>query len=463
MKSYLSCLVIAPMLFLASCSALKNPLNIDMKPKQEPMYNFTQSSALLGCVGGLIDATNYGGVDVYISTIPDHTTPPIVSGFLTKDAVMMVTTALGRLGTSKVAIIGKNGGVQGRRQVQVLGAFTELNRTVQSVAFSGEAILPGGVDVGGGRDSNVNHIALDLAMSERNRIIPKTPTSVSVHILGSSGDATITYDDGGDFAVVGAIGYSRQEGFHSASRLLIETSVAIMLSNLYELDIKDCLQKNKKLNPVRQKTPYDEPVYSHGGDYSRSHVERASRFIRRGQSREVTSRQRHYQSNNNTAPSPNEVIVKDIGLDSKDGVQNFLSGAGIVLNKPLVGKNLGGGRSLYSWGVDGAFGQLYRAEQVDKGEFSLSVNKYLKNYIANCNDGGVTSSKKQVSFEQNRLVLYELGCAGSGSQGVVDGVVFFEKDNYFNILSHRSAASNKNAWRFNKMILDSMRRGGTSR
>ncbi len=452
-------LSVMPLLVLTSCSILENPLTVDMKPKHEPMYNFTQSSALLGCVGKRIDDAPFGSIDVYISTIPDHTTPPIVSGFLTKDAVMMVTTALGRLNTNKVAIVGKNGGVKGRRQVQILGAFTELNRTVQSSAISSEAILPGGIEIGAGRDSNVNHIALDLAMSERNRIIPNSPTSVSVHILGSNGDVNITYDDGGDFAVVGAVGYSRQEGFHSASRLLIETSVAIMMANFYELDIKNCLQKNKRRDAAVQQTPYDKPVFRgrNGGvanaNYGGASVKRKSHFVPRGNrnSRSLTK----VQDATSEVSLPSKKSTNNFSFGNKNEVKNFLLGAGVPLNKPLIGRELSGGRAMYSWNVDGVAGQLYTVSKVDKSKFSFTVNKYLSDYIANCDDGGVTSSKNEVPFEQNRLVFYELGCTDSGGENVVDGVLFFENDGGLGVLSHRSVA-NKNAWRFNRDIIDVM-------
>ncbi len=476
MNSRFCFLLIAQILFLTSCSSISNPLAIDMKPKQEPMYNFTQSSALLSCVGSRIEKSSFGGVDVFISTIPDHTTPPIVGGFLTKDAVMMVTTALGRLGTNKVAIVGKNGGIKGRRQIQVLGAFTELNRTVQSSAISSDVVLPGNIEIGAGRDSNVNHIALDLAMSERNRIIPGSPTSVSVHILGSGGDATITYDDGGDFAIVGAVGYSRQEGFHSASRLLVETAVAIMMANFHDVDIKDCLQKNKKPNVRRQKTPYDKPVFDHediniapsliSADDVRktlgedTYIKRNSRFSRRksrnsraNYSRNKRAQKQFYKPSaspylENRGESVQKRSNNVFDFSNKGDVKSLLLNAGIPLGGSLMEGRVGDSATIYSWKVDGVVGQLYTTSQPDKNNFSFMVNKYLKDYIANCSDGGVVSSRNDIAFEQNKLVFYELGCSNS-----VDGVFFLENNDSLNIFSHRSIANNKMAWKFNRDII----------
>ena len=65
--------------------------------------------------------------------------------------------------TDKVAVVGKDGARKGRRQVQILGSFTELNRTTGSGALSGDAIFPGGIELSVGTDKNYNHIALDLA------------------------------------------------------------------------------------------------------------------------------------------------------------------------------------------------------------------------------------------------------------------------------------------------------------
>lgn len=244
---------------LSACGHM--PGSHDIKPKQEPVYNFTQSSKVLSCLGNKIDRTSDKPIDVYVSNIPDHTIPSIESGFLTKNAVMMVTTALDRLDTDKVAVIGKNGAMRDRRQVQILGSFTELNRTVQSSALSSEAVFPGGIELEFGTDKNTNHIALDLAMSEYNRIIPKTATSVSIQIRGNSGDATLTYDEGDDFAAIGAIGFTGQEGFHSGQRLLIETSVALMMSKYFNVDIRSCLQSNKREKQSPIDTEYDEPVF----------------------------------------------------------------------------------------------------------------------------------------------------------------------------------------------------------
>ena len=250
----------SPLFFMLSGCA-NTPIDYDVKPKHEPVYNFTQSSKVLSCLGRKIEASRKFPIDVFVSDIPDHTIPSIESGFLTKNAVMMVTTALGRLDTEKVAVIGRNGAMKGRRQVQVLGSFTELNRTIDSQALSGEAVFPGGIELELGGDKNANHVALDLAMSEQNRIIPKTATSVSVQVHGNSGNATLTYDEGDDFAAIGAIGFTGQEGFHSSQRLLIETSVALMMSKYFEVDIRDCLNSNRRENPPEIQTEYDEPIF----------------------------------------------------------------------------------------------------------------------------------------------------------------------------------------------------------
>lgn len=218
---------------------------------------------MLACLGRKIDASREHPIDAYISNIPDHTTPTIEGGFLTKNSVMMVTTALSRMKTSKVAVIGKGGALQNRRQIQILGSFTELNRTTQSSALSSESILPGGFEISLGSDSNANHIALDLAMSEQNRIVPNTATSVSVQIHGNSGNATLSYDEGEDFAAIGAIGFTGQEGFHSGQRLLIETSVALMMSKYFDVDIRSCLNANKKSENPDIKTDYDSPIFQH--------------------------------------------------------------------------------------------------------------------------------------------------------------------------------------------------------
>lgn len=246
-------------LALTACAA--NPLQTKVKPKNEPTYNFTQSSQVLSCVGNFINLGNKPPVDIFISSIPDHTIPTIETGFLTKNAIMMVNTAFDRLQTELVSIVGNDGGMKDRLQVQVLGAFTELNRTMRSSAASGEVIIPGGFELEFGNDQAYNHIALDLALSYKNRIVPGTSTSVSIQIDGGSGDITLSYDEGDEFAAIGALGFSGQEGFHSAQRLLVETAVAIMMARFYSLDIRQCWNKTKKPSHESPVFDYDYPVF----------------------------------------------------------------------------------------------------------------------------------------------------------------------------------------------------------
>ena len=179
---------------------------------------------------------------------------------MTKNAVMMVNTAIDRLNTPKIAIVGNDGGDASRAQLQILGAFTEINRTVKSSALSGEVAIPGGIELDLGSDSSFNHLALDLALSYDNRIVPGSSTSVSIQVHGGTGDATLSYDEGDDFAAVGAIGYTGQEGIHSSQRLLIETAIAIMFSKLYKVDIKNCWNKSRHGEPVIPEDLFDKPI-----------------------------------------------------------------------------------------------------------------------------------------------------------------------------------------------------------
>lgn len=237
-------------------------IGIDIKPSFEPTYNMTQSSSLLSCVGDYIDYDQEAQpLDLFIADIPDHTTPVIEAGLLAKNAIMMVTTAIDRLYTPKVAVVGQNGGQQGRHQVQVLGAFTELNRTAESGALSGDVIFPGGWDLSLGKDQSFNHVALDLVLAESNRIVPGTATSVSIQIYGGSGDMDITFDTGDEFAIAGSMGYTAQQGFHSAQRLLVETAVALMMSRYYDIDIRDCLMQSKNEDADKSSYSYDAPVF----------------------------------------------------------------------------------------------------------------------------------------------------------------------------------------------------------
>lgn len=254
-KKKLSVITLAPLL-LIGCQT--NYVKLDIKPKTAPVYNMTRTSVVLSCIGEKINSMDVQPIDIFITDIPDHTIPSIESGFLTKNSVMMATTAVDRLGTSKVAVVGRNGGLKNRLQVQILGSFTELNRTTKSSALSSKTALPGGFTFDFGGDKSVNHLAVDLAMSVNNRILPSTATSLSIKVNTQSGNTTLTYDDGGDFATVGALGFSAQEGFHSAQRLVVETAIALMVSKFYKIDMKECL--NGGFNQYDPKG-IDKPIY----------------------------------------------------------------------------------------------------------------------------------------------------------------------------------------------------------
>lgn len=291
-------------------------LNLDVKkPSNPPMYNMTGSSAVLACVGGYINRAATPPVDVFVSDIPDHTTSSIETSFLTKNAVMMVTTAIDRLGTEKVEIVGRNGGIQGRRQVQVLGAWTELNRTTSSNAINGKGTFPGGLSLNLSRDKSVNHIALDMAMSENNRIIPQTASSMSVQLNAASGNATLTYDEGGDFAAVTALGFTATEGFHSAERLLIETSVALMMARYYGIDMKNCLDRAGTPPGVRS---LDKPVYTHKTPQKR--VNQYSRY------------------SPSSSDRPSLVILKDEPVNLQSDVSALPTENGVVVVPKRAGK-----------------------------------------------------------------------------------------------------------------------------
>lgn len=265
-RSFLSLVFVLSIAVLPlSACAKKGPFSIDLKPESQPVYNFTKSSQVLACVGRVIAASNVEPSDIFIGNIPDHTTPTIDQGFLTKNAVMMATTAVDRLGTPKIGIIGKGGARRGRHQLQILGSFTELNRAYQSNALSGELVVPGGVELGFGGDRNYFHTALDLALSERNRIVPGTATSISVQVYGEKGNATLTIDEGGEYAGVLSSGYTAQEGIHAAQRLLVETAVAIMVGKYYGIDAEACVgvseEQGARSDVGDYVQPYDRPIY----------------------------------------------------------------------------------------------------------------------------------------------------------------------------------------------------------
>jgi hypothetical protein len=214
-----------------------------------PRFNVTNATTLLSCIGSLIDQSDQPSTDFLIGSIRDQTKPLEVPGLLATDNTMMTSIALDRMQTKKVNVVGPQGVNKQGRVIQLVGAFTELNRTLSSNALGVSGRISD-YELEFGTDDEWNHIAFDMALTQNGRVINGMTTSVSIIVAGNSGDGNVNVQPNNDSSAVISFGYRNKEGIHSAQRLLIETSAAVLIARLYNVDSTECFKKAYKEDAI---------------------------------------------------------------------------------------------------------------------------------------------------------------------------------------------------------------------
>ncbi len=228
-------------------------------PQKDPVANITNFTPVLACVGQKINESPIPGIDIYISPIPDDTTPFDMSGSLVKDATMMATTAFDRFGTNKISVVGQNVQNSNRAHIQLVSSFTELNKTTRSKAH-GFGFSIGDFSADFGKDETWDHVAMDLALTQNGRLISGKTASVAISVLGENGEGNIRVGNS-DYQATVSLGTRGQEGLHAAQRVLIELGLAVIMSHLYQVDYQDCLP-NPQNDPMKDLP--DKATHDHG-------------------------------------------------------------------------------------------------------------------------------------------------------------------------------------------------------
>ena len=210
--------------------------------KEDPHFNTTRASEVLACIGEEVDKSPLSPMDLIVSGVRDQTKPIEVPGLLATDNTMMTTVAVDRLNTEKVSVIGSNGAVKGRPAYQLVGAFTELNRTYNSTALGGAARI-GNLELDLSNDKEWNHVALDLGLTHNSRLVHGMTVSVNISLQNNNSDGNLTVTPGSSNSGVIAVGFRTKEGIHAAQRLLIETAISVLIAKLYEVDASACFKK----------------------------------------------------------------------------------------------------------------------------------------------------------------------------------------------------------------------------
>ncbi len=240
-------LILVLCLSQTACSMLPNGFN-DKDPranlfaKEDPHFNTTRASNVLACIGDAINKSDAPDMDLIVSGVRDQTKPVEVPGLLATDNTMMATVAVDRLNTNKITVIGSSGAVKDRPTYQLVGAFTELNRTYNSTALGGSARL-GAFEFDMGNDAEWNHIALDLGLTRNGRLVNGMTVSVSISLQNNNRDGNLSVSPGSTNSGVIAIGFRTKEGIHAAQRLLVETATAVLIAKLYHINASNCFEQ----------------------------------------------------------------------------------------------------------------------------------------------------------------------------------------------------------------------------
>ncbi|HEY1097006.1 MAG TPA: hypothetical protein VGF14_07170 [Alphaproteobacteria bacterium] len=271
---FLSCFSLTACQYIPDGFGKKDPRS-NLFAKEDPHFNTTRASDVLACIGHQIDNSPLPGIDLIVSGVRDQTKPIEVPGLLATDNTMMATVAVDRLNTDKVSVIGSNGMINGRPAYQLVGAFTELNRTYNSTALGGAARI-GNIELDLGNDREWNHVALDLGLTHNSRLVNGMTVSVNISLQNNNVDGNMTVTPGSSNSAVIAVGFRTKEGIHAAQRLLIETAIGVMMAKLYEVDASPCFKRvyqeqadfkeesipdfYRNKSPIPNSTGYNAPV-----------------------------------------------------------------------------------------------------------------------------------------------------------------------------------------------------------
>lgn len=199
---------------------------------------FTEHSAGLRCLGGLIDQSPAQPVLVAVDEIDDATVPRFnEERRLSLGGSFVLHTALSRLESRKVeATLDED--ARGPRVLVLSGAWTQDDlRATEGGASIGAT--SGQVRARLGARSSYDFIAGDFATSINGRVL--ISTAVGVALSRRSQDATLIVDDGRDGAEVGLDRRSVQ-GPQMAQRRVLEAVALVHLAHYFKIDYLPCLE-----------------------------------------------------------------------------------------------------------------------------------------------------------------------------------------------------------------------------
>jgi hypothetical protein len=199
---------------------------------------FTEHSAGLRCLGGLIDQSGAAPIDVLVRDIDDATVPRFnEERRLSLGGSFVLHTALSRLESQKVAGT-LDGDARGPRVLVLSGAWTQDDQRASDGGV-GVRARAGNVSARIGARSSSDFIAGDFASSIGDRVL--LSTAVGVALSRSGQDATLIVDDGREGAEVGLDRRSVQ-GAQMAQRRILEAVAIVHLANFFKLDYRACLE-----------------------------------------------------------------------------------------------------------------------------------------------------------------------------------------------------------------------------
>ena len=152
---------------------------------------------------------------------------------------MAVTGIVDRLSTPSLRVVIPSAADGDVPRMRLIGGFTEASRLYGKGGYG--RIRLGPLEIDGGADTNLEHIALDLGLVTHEGDI-STATAVSARVDASSRELELRISDADASNALALAGQMRNAPpRHSAQRLLVEAGIYLLLMKYFDIDAALCV------------------------------------------------------------------------------------------------------------------------------------------------------------------------------------------------------------------------------
>lgn len=390
-------------LTLAGCvTTTPEKASISAQPSTAPVRTITSFSPSLSCMDELFLANEIKEVLITSSGIPDAT-GRIGGG--TKD---MLISAVSRMSiksnafifvdfeqsTDGIASLHELVGIRDEFRVPnyyIRGAITQLDSQVQSGSANASLAI-GPISLGGGRSDNVSLIAVDMNVAElvTRQILHGVSASNSIAIRqeedSANGGASFGSLGKGGLAFNVALG--RNEGFHQATRTLIELSAIELMGKLAQVPYWQCLQI-EQTNPdviAEVRNWYDSMNAEEMVRYAQRYL-RSAGYLQGAEDGQLGPATRNaisrFQADHDLIADGRvsfDFYYKVIGLSSKDGLVKPVKNIAALPAAPAKETKTAFNIPLISMTTSRGLNPTYRLGEILKLSVTASKDSYLYCY-----------------------------------------------------------------------------------